>query len=877
MLGLAIPNTVLAMEKPSNSEIEQYKQDGTYQKRVANAKKIGNQKVDPYLVWRLNQNVERLSLKAQGKSNIEIEKELAKRTPPSAWRGLPTTGSPKVLALLVDFPDYPHNAANQTAADFNSKFFGDGDSSQYPYESLRNYYQRSSYNQLTITGNVLGWYRASHNRSYYEGLGNGPGQDALIEEVLNYYKSQGYDFSQYDNNSDGTIENIYIKWTGPDNGWSGFWWAYEWSFHDSSYTIDGKHLGNYVWSWYSRNDNVFTGTYSPRTDIHETGHALGLPDYYDYDDTKGPNGGVGGLDMMDENRGDHNCFSKFLLDWITPTVISSGTQLKTFNPSGTSEDAALIMPSATGSPFNEYFMAQYRKRSCGNDPSDYPTDGMLIWHVDATLNASGTDYLYDNSYTPHKLLYLEQADGLGEIENGDEIADAGDYYIPPKTFGPNTIPNSSSYSGTATNVIVDSMTVPGASMSARVGMSSSTTYGVSGTVTTVGSSSDASKEIVKVDKSAQKKSEGIAPAAITTVPITIGQTVNGTLNSDDQTISHWGIIDCYSFNAQVGQQIAIELNSSDFDTFLGLLNSTQSLAQNNDGGEGTNSRIPAGSGYYTIPSSGTYYIIVNSYDGTSTGNYTLSLISSGVTVLPGSTMTFSRVSGTGNVPAAVTTDADGNWSQAGFDPGTTYQVTPSKAGYSFTPTTLNFDAASTTLNFTGSQTITTMFGVSGRVTSGGIALSGSILTFSRVSGTGSVPAAVTTDANGNWSQTGFAPRTTYRVTPSKAGYKFAPTYLKFKAASTRLNFTGSPTMFGVSGKVISGGIALSGITLTYSRVSGTGSVPAAVTTDANGNWSQTGFASGTKYRVRPSKAGYRFTPKTLYFKAASTTLNFVTA
>ena len=65
------------------------------------------------------------------------------------------------------------------------------------------------------------------------------------------------------------------------------------------------------------------------------------------------------------------------------------------------------------------------------------------------------------------------------------------------------------------------------------------------------------------------------------------------------------------------------------------------------------------------------------------------------------------------------------------------------------------------------------------------------MTFSKVSGTGTVPASVPTDANGNWSQSGFQSGTTYRVTPSKSGYTFAPTYLDFSSASTTLNFTGT--------------------------------------------------------------------------------------
>jgi C1A family cysteine protease len=70
--------------------------------------------------------------------------------------------------------------------------------------------------------------------------------------------------------------------------------------------------------------------------------------------------------------------------------------------------------------------------------------------------------------------------------------------------------------------------------------------------------------------------------------------------------------------------------------------------------------------------------------------------------IAGVTMTFSRVSGNGTVPAPVTTLTDGTWSQTGFRQGTTYRVTPSLKGYTFSPSTSsNFSAATTGLNFTG--------------------------------------------------------------------------------------------------------------------------------------------------------------------------------
>jgi|WetSurSiteA1Bulk_404760.scaffolds.fasta_scaffold00671_13 C1A family cysteine protease len=84
------------------------------------------------------------------------------------------------------------------------------------------------------------------------------------------------------------------------------------------------------------------------------------------------------------------------------------------------------------------------------------------------------------------------------------------------------------------------------------------------------------------------------------------------------------------------------------------------------------------------------------------------------------------------------------------------------------------------------------FGAAGLTTNGGSGLSGVTMTFSRISGTGSIPASVATDANGSWSQTGFQMGTTYRVTPSRSGYTFSPAYIDFSSESTGLNFIATP-------------------------------------------------------------------------------------
>jgi C1A family cysteine protease len=84
------------------------------------------------------------------------------------------------------------------------------------------------------------------------------------------------------------------------------------------------------------------------------------------------------------------------------------------------------------------------------------------------------------------------------------------------------------------------------------------------------------------------------------------------------------------------------------------------------------------------------------------------------------------------------------------------------------------------------------FNASGLVTIPGSGLSGVTMTFSRTSGTGTVPAPVTTDLNGVWRQTGFQTGTAYQVTPSMTGYTFGPAYIDFSNDSIGLKFTGTP-------------------------------------------------------------------------------------
>lgn len=117
-------------------------------------------------------------------------------------------------------------------------------------------------------------------------------------------------------------------------------------------------------------------------------------------------------------------------------------------------------------------------------------------------------------------------------------------------------------------------------------------------------------------------SDAIVPSENATTTTTILQE-SGELQAGDSTLPNDGsLFDIYSFEGEAGQTVTITLESEEFDTYVILIDADGSaVAQNDDASEGnTNSHLR-----FSLPYTGQYQIIVNSYDKTGLGRYTLSV------------------------------------------------------------------------------------------------------------------------------------------------------------------------------------------------------------------------------------------------------------
>jgi M6 family metalloprotease-like protein len=355
---------------------------------------------------------------------------------------IPATGNPKVLVVPIDFPDRPFNNPIQVVGQLNQAFNAETND---PFQSVHQYYQTSSYGLLNLEGMVVAPYRTQFTSSYYENLNDGGGDanTVIIDELMNAYDDE-IDFSDFDLNEDGILDGLYMIYNYPADGWNSFWWAYLYNYFGNQ-RFDDVQVSSYVWMSYEM--TVINNQIDASTLIHETGHKLGLEDYYDYaaDDGSNNEWGLGGADMMDSTVGDHNPFSKLLLGWIQPKVVIESMDL-TLRPFTTSGDAYLITNQWNESLFSEYIIAMYyTPTGLYQGFDDYYFDGqpgMILYHVDARLGPNlslnyPTYFLNNNTDSPFKLIRFIEADGNNSLYNRVPKGWmwAGDVYRPGAIFG----------------------------------------------------------------------------------------------------------------------------------------------------------------------------------------------------------------------------------------------------------------------------------------------------------------------------------------------------------------------------------------------------------------------------------------------------------
>ena len=364
---------------------------------------------------------------------------------------MPSTGNVNVLVIPVSFSGYP---ATQNMLDIIEKgFFGTEEDTGW--ESLKTYYEKSSYNQLHISGTVTPWFTPKYSQNYYAKYFDEEnyeyGSNIVMLEALEYFKNT-YNYDEFDGDSDEAIDCVYMVYNVPIGGdgsdeevetyWAYTYWQYDYEKQDYG-TLATAYT--YVWLGYEffENSPEYNSEFvkiNSETLIHETGHAMGLNDYYDYDDEDINNndGGFGYADMMDGNIGDHHPYSKLLMGWVNPTVVDKSGIYEL--PSFTTTGNFILIPAGDSydSIYSEYFIIDLFTMSGLNEatmPTFYNVDknfaGVRVSHINANIYLESDGYYYfsnNNTDSKYKEIRFIEADYNGSKFDCDENLINNDEY-----------------------------------------------------------------------------------------------------------------------------------------------------------------------------------------------------------------------------------------------------------------------------------------------------------------------------------------------------------------------------------------------------------------------------------------------------------------
>ena len=208
------------------------------------------------------------------------------------------------------------------------------------------------------------------------------------------------DFSKYDNDNDGYVDNVFVFFAGEDEAegggddciWSHAYYIYSGS-KNIDLVLDGKRIDGYACTSEltkrpKGNELAGIGTF-----CHEFSHTLGLMDVYDtdYEESGGTSEGLWQhtclMDAGNQNNNgntppNYNAIERYMVGLSTPIVISL-TGSYSLNPIHTTNECYRINTDHE----DEFYLLEYRK------PEGWDAfiggEGLLVYHCDFSKREAG--------------------------------------------------------------------------------------------------------------------------------------------------------------------------------------------------------------------------------------------------------------------------------------------------------------------------------------------------------------------------------------------------------------------------------------------------------------------------------------------------------
>ena len=390
---------------------------------------------------------------ATAQRRAQAQQHRASRLPRPTANGLRRSapashlGEKKGLILLVNFKDTKFQEENDQAF-YNNVANTAGYTDENGFQgSVADYFKAQSGGQFLLTFDVVGPVTVSKNASYY-GENDANNQDSrpaeMVIEAVTKAKSLVSDWSKYDWDGDGEVDQVMIIYAGEGEATGGdasTIWPHEYQLSAAAHYGEGSgpvtvgenlKVDTYaVANEGSQEQEYWTGmkyfaVSGIGTICHEFSHCLGLMDMYDVS----YNGyyGMSSWSIMDQgsyNGGGfvpsgYTSYDKYCIGWIEPTELTTATTVSGMRALSDADDVYMIKNAAHP---DEYYLLENRQLK-GWDAKN-PAAGMLILHVDydpniwyfnlVNSNSDGTDGYPFNDHERCTIFHADGVDKTGEI------------------------------------------------------------------------------------------------------------------------------------------------------------------------------------------------------------------------------------------------------------------------------------------------------------------------------------------------------------------------------------------------------------------------------------------------------------------------------
>ena len=326
-------------------------------------------------------------------------------------------GTKKLIMILIEFTDVKFSKTRQNFVDLmNTQNYNQNGAEG----SVRDYFREQSY---WVLDNAKGFdietvvapniYTADYDMAHY-GAPNGSAHDIRANDLMKEAIQKAdpdVDYTQYDNDNDGSIDGVYIIYAGYGEATGGgvnTIWPHAGGVTG---TFDTKTASKYSCS----NELNTNGTLTSIGVIcHEFGHVCGAPDYYDTDYADGGSfTGTGNWDLMatgvyngtksGSQPAHFNPFEKIRAGWLTPITLTTPTRI-TDMPDITTTPVVYKYNTNTD---GEYYLMENRQKTGFN--AGCPGHGLMIYHYsksywDASANKTAPQGFYpvcaSSGYSP---------------------------------------------------------------------------------------------------------------------------------------------------------------------------------------------------------------------------------------------------------------------------------------------------------------------------------------------------------------------------------------------------------------------------------------------------------------------------------------------